>query len=75
MDRTVEVPVASRMPTVKIKDTKGRDRLTAVRACSPTPQATNMPSTMEYREKIHMDTMDGMVNLKNFFARFKGKTS
>ena len=34
-----------------------------------------MPSTMEYREKIHMETMDGMVNLKNFFARFKGKTS
>ena len=46
MEMTVEVPVASRIPTIKTSEVKGMDRFTAVRACSPTPQATKMPSTM-----------------------------
>ena len=71
----MDVPVASRMPSVKITDVKGMDRLTAASACSPTPQETNMPSTMVYREKIHMDTMDGITNWKKRLIRFKGMTS
>ena len=60
---------------VNTRDTKGMDRFTAPRAWLPTPWATKMPSTMVYREKIHMETMDGMVNLKNLRTKFKGKTS
>ena len=41
---TVEVPVASSTPTVKTSDVKGADRFTM--AVSPTPRATNTPSTM-----------------------------
>ena len=44
--RELGVPVASRMPTIKIKDVKGMERFTARRATSPTPRATKTPSTM-----------------------------
>ena len=44
-------------------------------AVSPTPRATNTPSTMVYREKIHMDTMEGTANLKKRCTSFNGMTS
>ena len=62
MEITVEVPAASSTPRVNTREVKGMDKLTAARACSPTPRATKTPSTMVYREKIHMDTMDGRTN-------------
>ena len=51
MDRMVLVPTAKMTAMEKSRFRKGADRLTALMAYSPTPRATNNPSTMEYREK------------------------
>ena len=43
----VEVPTAKMTAMENKRFTNGTDRFTAVMAYSPTPRATNRPSTME----------------------------
>ena len=40
---------------------------TADKATSDTPRATNIPSTMVYRAKIHWATTEGHMNLQKLF--------
>ena len=63
----VDVPTAKRMDTENRKFTKGDAILTADKATSDTPLATNIPSTMVYSATIHCARTDGQTNLQNAF--------
>lgn len=67
MEIKVEVPAARATPMAKTREVKGMDRSTAAIAVSPTPRATKIPSTMVYREKAHIEAMEGRTNLRNRF--------
>ena len=63
----VEAPTANRMDTENKKFTNGEAMFTADKATSDTPLATNIPSTMVYRAKIHCAITDGHINRQKFF--------
>ena len=63
----VDVPTAKRMDTENRKFTKGDAILTADKATSDTPLATNIPSTIVYSANIHWARTDGQTNLQNDF--------
>ena len=65
----VEVPTAKITAMENRRLTKGTDRFTALMAYSPTPRATNSPSTMEYREKTMREATVAVEKWKNCFSR------
>ena len=61
----VEVPTAKITAIENSRLIKGTDRFTALMAYSPTPLATNRPSTMEYREKTMREATVAVEKRKN----------
>lgn len=65
----VEVPTAKITAMENRRLIKGTDRLTALMAYSPTPRATNRPSTMEYREKTMREATVAVEKWINCFNK------
>ena len=65
----VEVPTAKITAMENRRLTKGTARFTALMAYSPTPRATNRPSTMEYREKTMREATVAVENRMNWLSR------
>ena len=71
MAMMVEVPTANSSAMENMAFMKGTARLTALMAYSPTPLATNRPSTMEYREKTMREAMVAVENRMKLDSRLR----
>ena len=65
----VEVPTAKITAMENSRLINGTARFTALMAYSPTPRATNRPSTIEYREKTMREATVAVENRINCLSR------
>ena len=71
MAMMVLVPTAKMMPMENSTLVNGTARFTAAMAYSPTPLATNRPSTMEYRLNTISDATVAATKCKNCDKRLR----